>query len=93
MRLYVTDERERNSVAKVTAADILPQNLSRSVRYAKPNVQGLIEQAVEEGRVLGRLGVGVCGSRALVRDVKNEVVHNLNGDFKDIYCHAEDFEF
>ena len=52
-----------------------------------------MEQAADEALIMGRLGVGVCGNRDLVTEVKNAVAKNIRRDIPDIYCHAEEFEY
>jgi len=90
MRLYVTEDKSK---ATSPSDGSLPSNLLQYVRYAKPSVPGLVEQAADEALALGRLGIGTCGSRTLVTEVKNSVVKQLRGELQDIYCHAEEFEF
>lgn len=95
MRLYITSGAPDSVDGDVKDPSLvtLPTNLTPFLRYARPNVQGLVEQAADEAMALGRLGVGTCGSRDMVTDVKNAVVGNLRKDLQDIYCHAEEFEF
>jgi hypothetical protein len=94
MRLYITRDEIRTptSPEREKGAE-LPSNLVPFLRHSRPSVQGLVEQAADEAIVMGRLGVGTCGYRGLVTEVKNAVAKNLRGDMPDIYCHAEEFEY
>ena len=93
-RLYITKDELRTptSPTKEKGAEI-PDNLISFLRHSRPSLLGLVEQAADEAMIMGRLGVGVCGSRALVTEVKNAVAKNIRGNIPDIYCHAEEFEY
>lgn len=94
MRLYITrnELRTPTSPKREKGAEI-PDNLLPILRHSRPSLQGLVEQAADEALIMGRLGVGVCGNRDLVTEVKNAVAKNIRGDIPDIYCHAEEFEY
>jgi hypothetical protein len=98
-RLYITRDdtptptQEKILVPIEEKSFELPSNLVSFLRYSRPNVLGLVEQAAEEALIMGRLGIATCGSRSLVTDVKNAAARNLKGSMPDIYCHAEEFDY
>jgi hypothetical protein len=101
MRLYVTRDdltptqspRDKLLLPVEETNFQLPNNLVPFLRYSRPNVEGLVEQAADEALVMGRLGIATCGNRGLVTDVKNAAAKNLKRDMPDIYCHAEEFDY
>jgi hypothetical protein len=101
MRLYVTQDDltptqspgDKLLVPVEETTFQLPNNLVPFLRYARPNVAGLVEQAADEALVMGRLGIATCGNRGLVTDVKNAAAKNLKRNMPDVYCHAEEFDY
>jgi len=95
MRLYITQPSTPELPPEKLAdtSHVIPENLVNFVRLSPPKVTDLVEQAVDEARVMGRLGVGCCGSSRLVGEVKNAAARNLEGGIQDIYCHAEEFGY
>jgi Ferric reductase NAD binding domain len=99
MRLYVTRDDTPTPTQEKILVPIeesnfeLPNNLVPFLRYSRPNLQGLVEQAADEALIMGRLGIATCGNRGLVTDVKNAAARNLKGSMPDIYCHAEEFDY
>lgn len=94
-RLYITND--NNTDLTVTddrkPEDLLPSNLLPVLRLGRPNLGGLVEQAVDEAVNMGRLGVGVCGNRGVTSAVKESVRRNLSKDMPDIFCHSEEFGY
>jgi len=100
MRFYVTrEEAKKESSEQSTESPAggevkeyaIPENLKPFVRFGRPALPGLVEQAANEGAMIGRVGIATCGSRGVNADVKNAVVKSLREDMPDIYCHSEDF--
>ena len=84
MRLYITqDEPTEGEKDK----DAIPGNVLPFLRTGRPNLTGLVEQAVDEAVNMGRLGVATCGCRTVNMEVKNACKENLSKDVQDIYCH------
>lgn len=102
MRFYVTREeakKESSEQSTELPAGVevkeftVPDNINPFVRFGRPALAGLVEQAADEGAVVGRVGIATCGSRGVNTDVKNAVVKSLKKDTPDIYCHSEDFGY
>jgi hypothetical protein len=100
MRFYVTKDEPKAEITlvegeeeKSSESKIVPNNLVPFLRNGRPDLPGLVEQAVDEGQAMGRVGVAVCGSRGVNTEVKNTVAKNLSKDISDIYCHAEEFGY
>ena len=97
IRLYVTrDENPSTPLsddAKRPDEIAIPDNLVPYIRGGRPNLDGLVEQGVDEALSLGRLGVATCGNRSVNLDVKNAVMKHLKPSMPDIYCHAEEFDY
>jgi hypothetical protein len=102
MRFYVTREEAKKESSDQSAESPasgeakefpVPDNLNPFVRFGRPALQGLVEQAVDEGAMIGRVGIATCGSRGVNTDVKNAVVKSLRKDMPDVYCHSEDFGY
>ena len=99
MRFYVTKEEAKADVTsaegdiKTLESTIVPTNLVPFLRNGRPSLTGLVEQAVEEGKVMGRIGIATSGARGLNVEVKNAVAKNLSKDMPDIYCHSEEFGY
>jgi len=87
MRIYITNSSESKP------DDPIPPNLLPYLRFSKPSVQGLVEQAVDEANVLGRLAIASSGPRNLINDVKSSVSTQLTCAFQDIFVHAEEFAY
>jgi hypothetical protein len=99
MRLYVTkdkkvaEQNEGDEEGKNPDDIKIPNNLIPFLRVGRPNLGGLVDQAVDEGVNMGRVGIVTCGSQGVNLDVKNAVIRNLCRDMPDIYCHCEQFDF
>ena len=100
MRFYITKEEVKTEATPVDGAEeksseskIVPNNLVPFLRNGRPSLPGLVEQAIDEGKAMGRVGIAVCGSRGVNTEVKNTVARNLSKDIGDIYCHSEEFGY
>ena len=100
MRFYVTKDEAKVDVTpadgeeeKSLESKIVPNNLVPFLRNGRPSLIGLVEQAVDEGKAMGRVGIATCGSRGVNTEVKNTVARNLSKDMPDIYCHSEEFGY
>jgi len=94
LRLYVTqDEPPPSRDQAEKDKDGIPTNILPFLRSGRPNLTGLVEQAVDEAVNMGRLGVATCGNREVNREVKRACRDNLSKDTQDIYCHAEEFDY
>ena len=101
MRFYVTTKEQKASEEPSLQSTAegeetkftLPDNINPFLRSGRPSLVGLVEQAVEEGKVIGRVGIATCGNRGVNVDVKNAVAKNLRKDMPNIYCHAEEYCF
>jgi len=95
LRLYVTqDEPQPPPSTPVSEKEEgIPSNVVPFLRSGRPNLTGLVEQAVNEAVNMGRLGVATCGCRGVNREVKDACRENLRRDMQGIYCHAEEFDY
>lgn len=94
LRLYVTqDEPSPPTEGEEKDKDGIPSNIIPFLRSGRPNLTGLVEQAVDEAVNMGRLGVATCGNRGVNMEVKRACRENLSKDMQDIYCHAEEFDY
>ena len=93
LRLYVTqDEPPPPGTPANEKEDGIPSNVVPFLRSGRPNLTGLVEQAVDEAVNMGRLGVATCGTRGVNIEVKDACRTNLSKDMQGIYCHAEEFD-
>jgi ferric-chelate reductase len=94
LRLYVTqDEPPPPGTPINEKEDGIPSNVVPFLRSGRPNLTGLVEQAVDEAVNMGRLGVATCASRGVNIEVKDACRKNLSKDMQGIYCHAEEFDY